>query len=149
MIIKEIKDRDDILINKLIDVWEASVRETHHFLSDEEILGIKNYVPQALKEIPVLVVGYDRNKPVAFMGIADKKLEMIFITPEKRKKGLGTKLVELGINHYKVNELCVNEQNPLAIKFYEKLGFEVYHRSDIDEQGAPFPILYMQRVIEQ
>lgn len=149
MIIKEIKDRDDILINKLIDVWEASVRETHHFLSDEEILGIKNYVSQALKEIPVLVVGYDCNKPVAFMGIADKKLEMIFITPEKRKKGLGTKLVELGINHYKVNELCVNEQNPLAIKFYEKLGFEVYHRSDIDEQGAPFPILYMQRVIEQ
>ena len=31
----------------LLDVWENSVRETHLFLSDEEICKIKEYVPKA------------------------------------------------------------------------------------------------------
>ena len=35
------------LLDALVSVWEDSVRATHHFLSDEEILKIKTYVPQA------------------------------------------------------------------------------------------------------
>ncbi len=39
---KEIKkeERDKILIKDLLNVWEDSVRATHKFLSDEEILEI-------------------------------------------------------------------------------------------------------------
>ena len=33
------------LMDALVSVWENSVRATHHFLSDEEILKIKTYVP--------------------------------------------------------------------------------------------------------
>jgi putative acetyltransferase len=40
--------------------------------------------------------------------------------------------------------LAVNEQNPQAKGFYEHLGFQVYKRADIDEQGNPYPILYMK-----
>lgn len=36
------------LLDALVSVWEDSVRATHHFLSDEEILKIKTYVPQAV-----------------------------------------------------------------------------------------------------
>lgn len=36
------------------------------------------------------------------------------------------------------------EQNPLARKIYEYMGFEVYDRSDIDEQGLLFPLLFMR-----
>ena len=43
-----------------------------------------------------------------------------------------------------VRKLTVNEQNPLARGFYEHMGFEVYDRSDVDEQGMPFPLLYMR-----
>ena len=35
------------LLDAPVSVWEDSVRATHHFLSDEEILKIKTYVPQA------------------------------------------------------------------------------------------------------
>ena len=41
----EITDRDPDLINRLSEVWEASVRATHLFLSDGEIKNIKEYVP--------------------------------------------------------------------------------------------------------
>ena len=53
-------------------------------------------------------------------------------------------LVCYGITKYSINELCVNEQNPLAKVFYEHVGFRVYKRSDSDEQGNPYPILYMK-----
>lgn len=126
-------------------MWEKSVRETHLFLSDYEIKNIKKYVPQALGGISCLIIETnDGENPIAFMGIDDKKLEMLFISPEERGKGLGRKLLEHGIEKYSIKELAVNEQNPLAIGFYEHMGFNVYKRTDLDEQGNHYPILYMK-----
>lgn len=48
MRIYEVETRDDALIQNLLTVWESSVRATHVFLSDAEIVQIKEYVPQAL-----------------------------------------------------------------------------------------------------
>ena len=79
------------------------------------------------------------------MGIADGKLEMLFIAPDARGKGLGKRLLTHGIQNYSVSELTLNEQNPQARGFYEHLGFKVYKKSELDEQGKPYPILYMKR----
>ena len=53
--------------------------------------------------------------------------------------------LQYGIENYSINELAVNEQNPLAKGFYEHMGFRVYGRTDLDEQGNPYPLLYMSR----
>lgn len=42
MTIIEVKDRTTALINKLLEVWEDSVKATHLFLSSGEIENIKN-----------------------------------------------------------------------------------------------------------
>lgn len=140
-----IKERTPILVEQLLDVWEKSVRETHLFLSSEEIEDIKKYVPIALTAVPHLIVETDtKGNPVAFMGIDDRKLEMLFIAPKERGKGLGRKLLEYGITEYGVQELVVNEQNPQAKGFYEHMGFKVRERSELDEQGNPYPILFME-----
>lgn len=140
-----IKNRNLSLIEKLIDVWEKSVRETHLFLSNKEIDEIKNFVPMALKLVPHLIIESDANGvPIAFMGIDDRKLEMLFIDPRERGKGLGRKLLEHGITNYGVKEVVVNEQNPQAKGFYEHMGFKVYERSEIYEQGKPYPILFIK-----
>ena len=47
--------------------------------------------------------------------------------------------------HYSINELTVNEQNISAKGFYEHMGFAAYKRTDLDEQGNPYPLLYMKR----
>ncbi len=120
-----IKNRNLSLIEKLIDVWKRSVRETHLFLSNEEIEEIKNFVPMALKSVPHLIIENDVNGvPIAFMGIDDGKLEMLFIDPRERGKGLGRKLLEHGITNYGVKEVVVNEQNPQVKGFYEYMGFK-------------------------
>lgn len=145
MRILEVEERNSDLISNLIVVWEASVRATHLFLSDSEILSIKEYVPQALKSIDKLIIAEnDEEKPIAFMGIENETLEMLFITPSERGQGLGKLLLQYGISNYKVNRLTVNEQNPQAKGFYEHMGFHVYKRTDYDEQGNPYPLLYMR-----
>lgn len=141
----EITDRSSSLIKQLLAVWESSVRATHLFLSEDEIESIKEYVPQALKEIPSLTIVEKENQvPVGFMGIVGQHLEMLFISHEERGKGLGKELLKYGIEKYSINDLAVNEQNPLAKGFYEHMGFKVYKRTDCDEQGNPYPLLYMK-----
>lgn len=146
MKIIEIKDRNPLLTERLLDVWESAVKATHLFLSEDEIQDIKKYVPQALDEIPHLIIVENGNQiPVGFMGIADQHLEMLFISCDERGKGLGKKLLEYGIENYSIDDLAVNEQNPLAKGFYEHMGFKVYKRTENDEQGNPYPLLYMSR----
>ena len=145
MKIIEVKNRTPDLINQLLEVWEGSVRATHLFLSDDEIKSIKEYVPQALNGIAHLMIAEDESdRAVAFMGIEDGSLEMLFIAPEERGKGLGKCLIQYGIENYAVERLAVNEQNPQAKGFYEHMGFHVVARSELDNEGKAYPILHMQ-----
>ena len=126
MRIIEVEERTPDLINRLLVVWENSVRATHLFLSDSEIKSIKDYVPQALKGIAHLVIAKDEaGSPAAFMGIENGTLEMLFISQNERGKGLGKRLIQYGIENYAVERLAVNEQNPQARGFYEHMGFHI------------------------
>ena len=146
MRITETTERMPVLTKQLLEVWERSVRATHLFLSEDEIRSIKDYVPKALQGIAHLVVAEDASgNPVAFMGIEAGSLEMLFVAPEERGKGLGKRLIRYGIENYGLERLAVNEQNPQAKGFYEHMGFTVYKRTELDEQGNPYPLLYMKR----
>lgn len=145
MTIYEITDRTPPLMASLLEIWEASVRATHHFLSDAEVLQIKKYVPHALSGVAHLILAeQEPGVPIGFMGIEADRLEMLFLSPDVRGQGLGTKLLQYGIAHYGVRTLTVNEQNPQAVGFYQHLGFSVYRRTDHDEEGNPYPLLYMK-----
>ena len=149
MFIQEVHDRNESLVDELLALWERSVRATHAFLSDAEVRRIKGYVPQAIEAVEHLIVaesdGPDGEKPVAFMGIQSNRLEMLFVSPEHRGRGIGKRLLQHGMQEYGLAELTVNEQNPQAVGFYEHMGFATYKRSNHDEEGGPYPILYMRR----
>ena len=139
------EERKENFINQLLEVWEDSVKATHTFLSNEEIEKIKEYVPQALIGISHLIIETDKKGiPIAFMGIEENKLEMLFIKNSERGKGIGKQLLNYGIENYGVNDLAVNEDNPQAKEFYEHMGFKVYQRNELDDQGNPYPVLYMR-----
>lgn len=147
MIIYEVRDRSAARINALVNVWEASVRATHQFLSGPEIERIRAYVPQALEHVEHLIAAERQSgEPVAFMGTENGRLEMLFLAPEERGQGTGKQLLQYGIAHYGIQELTVNEQNPQAVGFYEHMGFQTYKRTDFDEEGNPYPLLYMELV---
>lgn len=141
----EIKGNRDTYIVPLTELWERSVKATHDFLSADEIAAIKEYVPQALSGVPVLVVALNEQQVLtAFLGLDGSCIEMLFVSPDERGKGIGKALIQQAVERYGAWEVTVNEQNPQAVGFYERMGFTVYKRSDLDEQGNPYPLLYMK-----
>ena len=71
-------------------------------------------------------------------------LFLSFLSPAERGKGLGKQLLRYGIRNYGIQEVTVNEQNPQAVGFYQHMGFETYKRTDHDEEGNPYPLLYIK-----
>ena len=49
------------------------------------------------------------------------------------------------LEHYAIREVTVNEQNPAALGFYRHFGFREYRRTETDEEGGPYPLLYLRR----
>ena len=146
MKIVEVENRTQDLLELLVSLWERTVRETHLFLSNREIEQIKQYVPQAIADVPNLITANDRDgRPLAFMGTDGQKLEMLFVAADSRGTGIGRKLMQFAEEKYRINEVTVNEQNPLARDFYERNGFAVYKRTEEDEQGNPYPLLYLRK----
>ncbi|SFA86383.1 putative acetyltransferase [Pseudomonas sp. NFPP24] len=130
---------------ELARIWEASVRATHDFLPDSYIELLKNLVLTRYLDAVMLICTKDaRQRITGFAGVASGKVEMLFIDPQHRGQGLGRQLLRYAIEHLNADELDVNEQNPQALGFYFKQGFEVIGRTEHDGLGQPYPLLHMR-----
>lgn len=143
--IVSVSERDDDFVGRILLLWEESVSASHGFLTRENIENLKPFVIEGIKTIDVLYVNYIYGKAVAFIGIQAQKIEMLFVSSEYLGKGIGKTLVDIAIKNHQTVYVDVNEQNPNAKAFYEYMGFEVFERTEIDEQGNPFPILKMKQ----
>lgn len=138
-------ERTERVLDALVAIWEASVRPTHLFLSEDDIVELRPRVRQGLIGIATLVVASDEEgNPVGFLGVEDGKVEMLFIAPEVFGMGVGGRLLDYATQVLGACKLDVNEGNPGARGFYEHKGFAVVGRSDLDGEGRPFPILHME-----
>lgn len=137
-------ERTDDLVNVLVGLWDKSVRASHHFLVEVDIRHLTPFVGEAIRGVETLLVMYQGNRPLAFMGVENRKIEMLFVAPGCFGNGFGKQLVRIAIEQYGVCYVDVNEQNPQAEGFYRHLGFRTFERTETDGQGNPFPILRMK-----
>lgn len=138
--------RNETLIHKLTIIWQKSVEATHLFLSPQDIKDILPQVVIGLKQIPILLVSFtDDDEPIGFAGIADDKLEMLFLSPDYFQQGIGYKMISTAIQDCQIKYVDVNEQNPKALKFYLRQGFTIFKRSPVDSDNRPFPILHLKK----
>ena len=132
-------------VPRLVEVWEASVRATHDFLSEADIVGYRPVVrDQLFGSMELFCVRDEDGVLTAFSGVKGAKLEALFVHPAWRGAGIGRRLVRHAVDQRGVTIVDVNEQNPQAVGSYRRLGFEVEGRSELDEQGNPFPLLHMR-----
>jgi putative acetyltransferase len=135
--------KDDF--DNLLAIWEASVRATHDFITEDNIQFFKSLVRnEALPSLDLRCVRDGKNLPIGFVGVSNGKVEMLFIHPDYFGLGIGKRLLEYALLHLKATLLDVNEQNPKAIGFYKKMGFMVVGRSELDSTEKPFPVLHMK-----
>lgn len=140
----EIIKYSDIYRQQVLTVWEKSVLATHDFLSSIDFEGIKESVKNMDFNDFQLFCLTNRNVVIGFIGLTDKKIEALFLDPEYIGQGLGWRLLDFAVKKLKADKLDVNEQNEKALKFYQKFGFEVFERTDKDDQGRDYPLLRME-----
>ncbi|MDR0226210.1 MAG: acetyltransferase [Burkholderiaceae bacterium] len=130
--------------DQLAAIWEASVRASHGFLGEADIAALRPLVRHDyLPAVTLRVYADAADRPVGFLGVADGKVEMLFIAPDAQGQGVGGCLVRHAVEVLGCGCVDVNEQNPRAVRFYRYMGFVVRGRSALDGQGRPFPLLHM------
>jgi putative acetyltransferase len=134
---------------RLLELWERSVRATHHFLEDSDVVALRRLVAEELASEAVdwWVLVSTTGVPIGFLGFASDTIEALFIDPDYHGQGGGRFLVAHAQSLLGAGALAVdvNEQNEAALWFYEALGFSVVGRSPTDAGGRAFPVLHMKR----
>ncbi len=132
----------------LLEIWERSARASHTFLTEDDIATLRPKVVDYLASdaTEFFVICDERGAPVGFLGLGDDEIEALFLAPEQFRRGLGRSLIAEARALRPGIELTleVNEQNDGARRFYEAMGFVVEGRSELDDNGLPFPVLHMR-----
>lgn len=131
---------------KLLELWELSVRQTHDFLREEDIIFYKKVIGehQVFDHVRLVCANDVKDKIIGFLGVSTDNIEMLFLDPEFIGMGIGKGLLLYAINKLGMRKVDVNEHNSQARAFYEHFGFKVMSRSELDGTGKPYPILHME-----
>lgn len=143
MIIRYASPRDTA---RLFAIWDAAVRQTHDFLAPRDFVAIaamvrKEYLPRARLHI----IEDAKGNAFGFLGLHHWHIDTLFVDPAYHRQGGGRALVEAVARDHPVLTVDVNEQNPGARLFYQRLGFVEIGRSARDHDGRPYPLLHLRR----
>ena len=131
----QVEDRE-----RLLELWERSVRATHHFLEDSDVVALRPLVAEELASDAVdwWVLVSATGALIGFLGFASDTIEALFIDPDHHGQG-GGKFLVAHAQSLSAGALAVdvNEQNEAALRFYEALGFSVEGHSPTDAGGRP------------
>ena len=140
----EITSYADKYREQVLDVWEQSVLATHYFLKPEDFQSIKQIVRSIdFTAFEMYCLMADQTV-IGFLGVADKKIEMLFLSPQYLGKGFGKRFMNFAMLELGANKVDVNEQNIIAVEFYQRFGFKTYERTEKDDQGKDYPVLRMR-----
>lgn len=128
----------------LVAIWEASVRASHHFLQEADIVALRPLILEHYFDAVTLNCARGEDgEIVGFIGVAEGNIEMLFVAPAGMGQGVGRLLVAHAIANLGVSRVDVNEQNEQALGFYRRLGFAQVGRSPLDGEGRPYPLLHL------
>lgn len=132
--------------NQLIDIWEDAMYKTHSFLDKEDIEFLKHEtLINLFDKVNIIAIRKSDGTITGFIGVDDRHIEMLFVSPEFSGKGIGSSLLQYAINEMNANSLDVYEENKVALDFYKKVGFKEVLRHEIDDViNKKHPILVMR-----
>jgi putative acetyltransferase len=111
---------------RLVAIWESSVRATHHFLQESDIAALRPLLLNAyLPNLKVVIARDDAGVIHGFLGVDETALKCCLLTT-RAAEGVGNCCCK---RHRSVRreQVDVNEQNPQGVAFYAIWGLS---RSD-------------------
>lgn len=134
-------------LEALVDLWKDSVKESHNFLAESDILEIESEVSALLRSSENTLVATDSDKFLGFLGTEKNHISMLFVHPKFFRCGVGRALLReafmRNLKNYDTIFVDCNVDNTRGIRFYSSLGFKEVGRSAKDSKGRAFPILHL------
>lgn len=130
---------------ELVRVWRRAVEATHGFLTRSDVDEIEAEVRTSALPTLTITVALRDGSPVGWIGVDGTRVEALFVDPAAHREGVGTALLASATASVQQVTLDVNEQNPSALRFYERQGFVQVGRSELDGRGRPFPLLHLRK----
>ncbi|MDR1608764.1 MAG: GNAT family N-acetyltransferase [Deltaproteobacteria bacterium] len=135
-------NRPNELVEELLVIWEDSVRQSHFFLDEDDILDLRPKVREVIKKFQKLAVLVNpEGLKVGFILIEGPKIEALFLAAKFWGQGLGRQLMEWALSQ-DAYLLDVNIDNRKALKFYQHFGFKIF---SAEMTAFPFPVYNMVR----
>ena len=135
-------------LEALVDLWKDSVKESHDFLAESDILEMESEVSALLRSSENTLVATDYDKFLGFLGTEKNHISMLFVHPKFFRCGVGRALLReafmRNLKNYDTIFVDCNADNTRGIRFYSTLGFKEVGRSAKDSKGRAFPILHLQ-----
>src|SRR5262245_27226710 len=93
----------------VLELWELSVTASHLFLPEDYLQRIKTLLPSILKAVKLFVhLDTDNKMITGFLGVSEKKIEMLFIHPDRRGQGIGGLLNKFAMEQLDTYQVDVN-----------------------------------------
>lgn len=137
--------RTPALLDALCALWEASVRESHPFLRQAQILRLRPAVRETLAGLPHLSVLRLGGRPAGMIGLDGERIVFFLLEPESTGRGYGRKLLESIRELPAGREICLFEENVRGRMICEHFGFRPILRREQDGPGADHPVLTLRR----
>lgn len=129
---------------RAVEIWRRAVEATHHFLVPGDIEMLDARVRDYLPDVPLWVAVDPDDRPIGFMGLSEAHLDSLFIDPAWHGVGVGRALINHALALHATLTTEVNEQNEPAMTFYRRMGFVAFKRTPTDEEGMPYPLVYLR-----
>lgn len=127
MNIRQMKEQDAKAVSAIcLSSFLNSVAVT---LSDEGVATFFKVAEQGaflkrMKEDNLMLVSESEGEIEGIIELKEgRHVAMLFVKPEKQKKGIGKKLLTAALNHAKVNTITVSA-SLTSVSAYEKYGFQ-------------------------
>lgn len=120
----DIKERDENLINEILNVYEKSIEHLKTEMPKEDMDEIRNNTETMIKNVENLIIVKNNDENIiGFMGCENENLEMLYLHPDYKNQGLGKELINIAINNHNVNKAHVMKINTSGIDFIKHMGF--------------------------
>lgn len=98
---------------RLVAIWESSVRATHHFLQESDIAALRPLLLNAyLPNLKVMIARDEAGVIHGFLGVDENRIEMLFVDDAEPGKGVGKLLLIYAIAHFGANEVECKRAKP-------------------------------------
>lgn len=115
-------------IDSVMSIWLASNREAHPFIPAEywecNYESVKNTILNA-----DVFVSVENDQIRGFIGLVENYIEGLFVEKTARGKGIGSELIRHAKSIRENLELDVYQENPKAVQFYSRHGFEIVQKT--------------------